>query len=186
MPIIRRATTIAAPPQAVWNVLVDMARQPEWMRDLKTVTLDEPGPIRVGSRGVGVVRMFGISQADPIVVTRFDPPRTYALRHLGRFAGSGTFELRPAGGESATLVSWTEELRLDTATIRLPGPLRRLPGLTVVTQAVVGFGGRCVDPLLAPLFKHVFRADLRRLRLMVERGEWSHGTDPRRMPSGTP
>ncbi|HTS14247.1 MAG TPA: SRPBCC family protein, partial [Candidatus Sulfotelmatobacter sp.] len=62
MPVVVRTLTIPAPSRQVWDLLVDLERQPAWMHDLKSVTRLDPGPLAVGMRAIGVVRMFGVSQ----------------------------------------------------------------------------------------------------------------------------
>lgn len=40
--ISRRRSVIAAPRAAVWQAHIDVARWPEWQRDMRRVTVDEP------------------------------------------------------------------------------------------------------------------------------------------------
>ena len=157
MPVVERRITIDAPPGGVWALLADVERQPLWMHDLKSVELEGDEPVGVGTRGVGTVRMFGVSQSDPIEITAFDPPRHFALVHLGRFRGSGEMWLTPLA-DGSTHVRWREELSPAVDSFALPPPAARLA--TAVT--------RLVDPLLHPLFSYVFRSDLRRLKRMLE------------------
>jgi uncharacterized membrane protein len=41
---------VEAPPEQVWQVLIDVARWPEWTPTVDTVELLDDGPIRTGSR----------------------------------------------------------------------------------------------------------------------------------------
>jgi uncharacterized protein YndB with AHSA1/START domain len=150
VPVIVRALTFPVPPAVVWDVLVDLDRQPSWMHDLKSVRSLSAGPLTVGFRAVGRVRMFGVTQDDPIEVTYLDPGRHYGISHGGGFAGRADFWLEALPGGRSTRVTWREELRPDARGLGLPaaaGPLLRL-----------------LDPLFGPLFGVIFRADLRRLR----------------------
>lgn len=175
MPVTIRFITIHAPRQRVWDVLVDVPAQPRWMHDLKSLALDPPGlPVRVGTRAVGTVRMFGVTQSDPIEITDLRAPERYAIRHHGRFVGRGAFDLAPLRGERSTRVLWREELFLDPRSLGLPRSLQRL-----VTRLA-----RLVDPLLRPVFALVFRADLRRLRTLVASQEPRHGTETPSATSG--
>ena len=87
VPVIVRALTFPAPPDAVWGLLVDLERQPSWMRDLKSITPSSAGPLAVGFRAVGRVRMFGVTQEDPIEVAYFEPGRHFGMTHGGGYTG---------------------------------------------------------------------------------------------------
>jgi len=139
---IRSSVEIGAPIEQVWVRLADLERQPEWMVDLKWVRLETPGPIGVGSRAAGLVRILGISVEDPIEVVEFRPPHRYAIRHQGAFDGSGLFDLE-ALDRGRTRITWDETL---------VAPI--LPNL--------------VGLVLAPLLGRVFQADLERLKEQLE------------------
>ena len=157
MPVVVREKTIAAPVEAVWAVLADVPRQPLWMTDLKSVELVDADPVGVGTRAIATVRMFGLGQRDPIEISVYQPPSRFGVRHLGGFAGTGDFWLtRLSAGW--TRVRWREELRPAVDAFGLPAPVARL--LAPVA--------RVTDPLLYPVFALVFRADLRRLKELVE------------------
>ncbi len=69
---------IAAPPQAVWDVLVDVDAWPKWGPSLTGAQLDAPeNGLRLGSTG-RVHAPFGI--AAPFVITEFDAGRYWAWR----------------------------------------------------------------------------------------------------------
>jgi uncharacterized protein YndB with AHSA1/START domain len=170
MPITTRHLRIRAPVEEVWAVLIDVPGQPRWMRDLGRLQLEDDGPLRVGSRAVGTVTMFGLSQTDPIEVTALDPPTRYAIRHLGAFTGWGEFRLWPIDGGAATQVRWREELRPTPGAFPLVPRLGRLPVVGPAIERAARLAARCLDPLLWPVFTAVFRADLRRLRRLVETG----------------
>lgn len=147
--MIVRSLTIRAPAARVWALLADVPRQPEWMHDLRSVELLGDGPLGVGTRAVGTVRIFGLSQADPVEIDAFEAPRHLGLRHRGAFEGRGDLWVEPLPGGAAQVV-WREELRADAVALGLPARLGPLVA--------------ALDPLLGPVLELVFRSDLRRLR----------------------
>ena len=46
---------VDAPPEAVWAVVADIPRQLEWMHDMKSVRIDTPGPVAIGTRAEAIV-----------------------------------------------------------------------------------------------------------------------------------
>lgn len=140
---VRLLAVIDAPIQRVWTELIDIEGQPGWMHDMKSVRMDEPGPIRVGSRGEATVGMYGIVVSDPVTVIVLEPPTRFGIAHEGTFHGSGVFDLEPGADGTTTIVRWEETLI---------APM--LPHLGAVVSA--------------PLFRHVFQADLERFRALLE------------------
>jgi uncharacterized protein YndB with AHSA1/START domain len=131
-----------APIERVWRVVADVEGQPRWMHDMKSVRLG-PGPVGVGSRGVATVRILGISTRDPVEIAEFEPPRRFAIRHLGTFTGHGVITLQPGADGTTTIVRWDETLVA--------------PALSYVWAT-----------LAEPLMTAIFQADLERLRDLVE------------------
>jgi len=136
---------IDAPIETTWAVLADVPRQPEWMREMKRVTIETPGPVRAGTKAQATVRILGIAVTDPVEITELEPPRRFAIRHEGRFTGSGLITLEPGADGTTTIVRWRETL--------IP-PL--LPELAARAQAQV--------------LSQIFQGDLRRLKRLVETG----------------
>ena len=138
-------TVVDAPIVDTWAVVSDVPRQPEWMHDMKRVSIETPGPVGVGTRAEATVRILGIAVSDPVEITGFEPPQRFAIRHDGRFTGDGVITLEPGADGTTTIVRWTETL--------VP-PL--LPELGPVAQA--------------PVLRAVFQDDLHRLKRLVETG----------------
>ena len=143
-PEINLTIEIAAPRSAVWAYASDIARQPEWMHEMKRVEMLTPPPVGPGSRGRATVRIFGISTTDDVVITEFDPPGIFAIRHEGKFVGEGLLRFT-AIDESRTRIDWMEYLR---------------PPL------FANIGGFVQRPILAA----IFRSDLRHLKRILEGG----------------
>ena len=115
---IRSSVLIHAPVERVWREISDVPSQPRWMRDLRSVKVETPGPIRVGSRLDGIVSLYGISVPDPIEISVWAPPLLYGVRHVGMWKGEGLIRLSLDG----------EGTRVEERVVyRLPfGPLGRL------------------------------------------------------------
>ena len=136
---------VDAPVETTWAVVADIPRQPEWMREMKAVSIDTPGPVGVGTRASATVRILGIGVEDPVEITELEPPTRYAIRHLGLFSGDGLITLEPGADGTTTIVRWRE---------RLAPPV--LPALGAALQA--------------PILRQIFQADLLRLKRLVETG----------------
>lgn len=103
MKVFAATTTIAASPDAIWSILIDAARYPEW----------DPGVDRIEGRiapgeKVAAYSKLRPGQAFPATVTEFVPGRKMAWTGgmpLGLFKGERTFTLvpQPGGGTEFTL-----------------------------------------------------------------------------------
>lgn len=105
---------IAAPPDAVWDVLTDWERQATWMIDARSVELLTPQRTGVGVALRCPTRILGITVEDRLRVTGWDPPHRLEVEHLGRIiTGRAAFELEAdaVDGEGAgTRLRWWEEV----------------------------------------------------------------------------
>ena len=143
-PEINLTIEIAAPRSTAWAYASDIARQPEWMHEMKRVEMLTPPPVQPGSRGRATVRIFGISTTDDVVITQFDPPSTFAIRHEGKFVGEGLLRFTEIDA-THTRIDWMEYLR---------------PPL------FANIGGFVQRPILGS----IFRSDLRHLKRILEEG----------------
>lgn len=143
-PEINLSIEIAAPLQRVWDYASDIARQPEWMHEMKRVEMLTPPPVQPGSRGRATVRIFGISTTDDVVITRYEPPTAFGIRHEGRFTGEGLLTFTAVDAVT-TRIDWMEYLR---------PPI--FPNLG-------GFAQR-------PVLSAIFRGDLTHLKRILEEG----------------
>jgi hypothetical protein len=112
---------------------------------MKAVRILTPGPVRVGTRSEGTIRILGITVTDPVEISAFDPPNRFAVRHEGFFEGHGEITLEPGADGTTTIVRWSETL--------IP-PV--LPWLWSEANR--------------PIFGYVFQRDLEHLRELVETG----------------
>ena len=116
------------------------------------------------------VRMFGLTQADPVEVTALDAPSRYAIAHIGGFTGSGEFRLEAVDDDAATWVTWREELRPTIDAFPILPRLARLPLVGPLAAVAGRVLARIADPCFAPMFRYVFTKDLQRFRRFVETG----------------
>lgn len=72
---------VAAPPAAVWALLVDLDAWPQWGPTIRRARLDEPHT-ELGLRATGTVQT-SLLVAVPFVVTEFDPGRHWAWKVAG-------------------------------------------------------------------------------------------------------
>ncbi len=93
MPTVERH--IAAPPEAVWNVLVDLGAWPKWGPSVRRAELDNVGPLQLGSRGK-VWTPLGL--ALPFEITEFEEGRLWAWDVAG--IGATRHEVAPSQDES--------------------------------------------------------------------------------------
>lgn len=142
---LRMMVVVDAPVEAVWAAVADVPFQVEWMAEMRDLRLDPPGRARVGQRGEASVRILGVTLPDVVEVAELEPPRRYAIRHLGAFKGHGVFTLDAGADGTTTILRWEETL--------VP-PI--LPHLGAVLQA--------------PILRAIFQADLERLKRFVEIG----------------
>jgi carbon monoxide dehydrogenase subunit G len=104
---------VDAPPERVWAVLTDWARQGEWMlaTDVRTVGGAAQG---VGGRlaartGLPLPGGRHVGLLDTMVITKWDPPRLVEVQHTGRIVrGPAIFEVERRG--ERTRLTWTERL----------------------------------------------------------------------------
>jgi carbon monoxide dehydrogenase subunit G len=107
MPELSLSVEVDAPPQAVWDALIDWDRQGEWM--LLTAVHGGHGngatiEAYTGRRPIGFV--------DSMTITDWQPPRRCEVVHTGRVVrGSAAFEIEPLPHERSRFI-WTEWLVL--------------------------------------------------------------------------
>ncbi|WP_235672690.1 SRPBCC family protein [Mycolicibacterium hodleri] len=71
---------MAVPVDSVWRVLTDLDAWPQWGPTVQRAELDDPGPLRLGSRGK-VWTPIGV--ALPFEITEFDDGRVWAWKVAG-------------------------------------------------------------------------------------------------------
>ncbi len=79
MPSITVERHIAAPPDQVFAVATDFARAPERITGIRKIEMLGDAPVGLGTRFRETRVMLGREATEELVVTEFDPPRSYAL-----------------------------------------------------------------------------------------------------------
>jgi uncharacterized protein YndB with AHSA1/START domain len=138
--------TINRPPEDVFAVLSDVRNVPLWSPNTIEERMLTDGPMGVGSRRVAVIKGFaGRTTANEAEMVGFEPNRRMVVKSVrSPVPFRITIDFEPVDGD--TRLRWTADIR--------PGGVLRPTG-----------------PLMAALYRRVFRRDLRRLRDLMNAGE---------------
>lgn len=103
---INETIEIGRPPQEVFAYVSDLTRHPEWQERLLAATVEEEGPIRVGTRVKQTRRVGGGTRTFTLEVTEHDPPSRLAFKGLdGPVRPQGRITLEPLEGGQRTRYS---------------------------------------------------------------------------------
>lgn len=134
---------IPAPASAVWEVLADYRRDPEWRTGVLSMEPDTPGLARPGTAVHEVLRLGGQTNHIESVVDEVDPGSRLTWHTTAGADARGFRLVEPIGGD------------LSRVTL----------GITITPHGA--------ERLLAPVFRRMIRrnqmGDLRRLRDLVHR-----------------
>jgi len=112
-PRIEVDTFVEAPPERVWEVVIDLTRMGEWSNENKGGEWIDGPPAR-GSRFRGRNQREEFSWETVSVITEFDPPRAFAWAVGDETTPAATwrYDLTPEGGGT----------RLRQSAVMGPGP----------------------------------------------------------------
>ncbi len=117
---ISASVEIAAQPEAVWSVVSDVTRMPEWSPELRRLfPLGGRSP-RVGMTMVGINRRGWAVWPTTSKVVRLEPPRTVAWR-TRESGATWTYELEPSA--AGTRLTGRRDLAAFTLGTRLMAPV---------------------------------------------------------------
>jgi hypothetical protein len=143
MPRIRVRTVVDAPIRAVWAELEQIEHHVEWMHDAVAIRLLTDQTRGVGTRFECETKVGPLRTTDVMTITRWSPPRTMGVDHVGVIRGTGRFDLRRVRG-GRTRITWTERLRFPPW---LGGPV----AATVAAPVLRRIWRRNLDALAARL-----------------------------------
>ena len=141
---ISQCTWFAAPPDRVWAEIEDISTHPTWMHDAVEVEFLTPEHAAVGAKFSCLTKVGFLRNHDVLRVTEWEPRAVMGIEHAGVVTGSGRFTL--VAEQAGTRFCWEEVLRFPWW----------MGG---------AFGERAAKPVLG----RVWRANLRRLKALVER-----------------
>jgi uncharacterized protein YndB with AHSA1/START domain len=75
---LRAETTVAAPPDRVWELLIDLSRMPDWSPELLRMVPLKRGGLRVGQWYLGLNRRKAVVWPTRSVVAVLEPGRSLA------------------------------------------------------------------------------------------------------------
>ena len=101
---------IDRPAQEVFDYANDIARQREWQESIVSVTVEDDGPDRVGTRAVETRKVPGGTREFRFEMTEFDPPNRSGFQvTAGPVRPHGTLTFTPLDGDTRTRVDFTIE-----------------------------------------------------------------------------
>jgi uncharacterized protein YndB with AHSA1/START domain len=144
MPTITATTTIDRPAEAVWAIVADYGRDPEWRAGVETMAPDPAGEVRLGTTTAEVMHLAGRTYHNDGEVTDVEPGARFAWRTTSGADADGSRAVRPL-----------DEGRCE---------------VTLVLNVRAHGAQRLLQPLLVSMLRRGQRADLARLADLVERG----------------
>ena len=135
---------IEAPRRAVWEAVRDIPSHVEWMRDAEAIRITSPTSEGVGTTYDCDTRFGPLTTTDRMEVVEWRPRRAFTVRHVGVVTGEGRWRLRRAR-RGRTRFVWDERLRFPW-----------------------WMGGELGAVLAVPVFRLVWKSNLRRLKRHIE------------------
>jgi uncharacterized protein YndB with AHSA1/START domain len=141
---IRVCTTIKAAPADVWDLVAQIDRHVDWMRDAERITFRTARREGVGTEFECLTRVGPVHTTDVLRVTEWRPRAALGIEHRGVVRGRGRFTLRrrPRG---RTRFCWEERLTF-------PGWM----------------GGIVGEQVARPILRAIWRRNLHRLKDQLE------------------
>jgi uncharacterized protein YndB with AHSA1/START domain len=110
---MRLAVEVGLPvaPAEVWDALVAWETQAAWMRDADSVRVESDTRAGVGTTIAVKTRVLNVPLfTERLEVVAWEPPHRLVMAHRSFIAGTGTWDVQPAG--SGSRFRWMEEISL--------------------------------------------------------------------------
>lgn len=136
--------TIGAPVDHVWQTIEAVETHTQWMTDAESITFRTDQRAGVGTEFDCRTRVGPFTTVDAMRVTEWEPGAAMGIEHRGLITGRGRFTVTASGG-GLTEFCWTEDLEFP-----------------------MHLGGAVAERLARPVFGHIWRGNLSRLRSLAE------------------
>jgi uncharacterized protein YndB with AHSA1/START domain len=146
MPLVEDTIEIAAPPERIWDYLIDPDKGVLWQQSMLELAKEGPGAIEKGSTYRGVIKVAGRKMPWTAEVTELEPNRRVAYK------------------STESPVSFTIQHTLENLGGRTRMSVRNESG------SLGSFFGKLADPIVVKLYERSLRADLDSLKTLVEAG----------------
>jgi hypothetical protein len=138
------SVVIDAAPDAVWATVEQLEHHVDWMADADVIRFDTEQRRGVGTRLAVETRIGPFRYTDHLEVVEWIEGAVIGVRHVGRVIGDGQFTL-DRSVDGGTLFAWEENLEFPW-----------------------WLGGRIGEVIGAVVLKRVWRANVQRLKSLVE------------------
>ncbi|MFZ4519194.1 MAG: SRPBCC family protein [Microthrixaceae bacterium] len=139
------STTLDAPPREVWAAVEDIESHTSWMEDAVAIRFTSDSTSGVGTTFDCDTKVGPFRLVDHMEITEWAPGKAMGVRHVGLVTGTGVFRLKPVRKGRGTKFTWTERLVFPW-----------------------WMGGPIGSFVAKPVFRHIWRKNLRNLRTVVD------------------
>lgn len=139
------STTLDAPPREVWAAVEDIESHTSWMEDAVAIRFTSDSTSGVGTTFDCDTKVGPFRLVDHMEITEWSPGKAMGVRHVGLVTGTGVFRLKPVRKGRGTKFTWTERLVFPW-----------------------WMGGPIGSFAAKPVFRHIWKKNLRNLRVLVD------------------
>ena len=86
---------LEAAPEAIFDVIADVEREPEWIPNVRRVRRTSEGPVGIGTTWVSEAVVMGRMTENPTEMTDFDRPSIIGYKHTAPVPIQIRYELTP-------------------------------------------------------------------------------------------